>query len=163
MFGPLAVAVAIAVPAPAPNNNARPFDDAAFLRMVAAGGMYDGRLGYLVGPQARTREVRKLAACVVADGLVGSTALKAAAESAGVELPTALDDIHRKQYKAFEGRTGEEMEREFVRAMAERRAAGVVLFTRASRDATHPEVRAFATRMLPLLREHAMMADGLNK
>ena len=42
-------------------------DDAAFLRTVAAHGMYDGRLGYLVGPQSRTREVRKLAACVVAE------------------------------------------------------------------------------------------------
>lgn len=163
MFGPLAVAVALAVPAPSPAPSARPFDDAAFLRTVAAGGMYDGRLGYLVGPQCRTRGVRKLAACVVADGIVGGTALKAAAESAGVTLPTELDAAQRRQYEAFEARTGAEMEREFVRAMAERRAAGVALFTRASRDARNPEVRAFAARMLPLIREHAEMADELNK
>lgn len=163
MFGPLAVAVAIAAALPPAPPVAKAFDDAAFLRTVAAGGMYDGRLGYLVGPQSRTREVRKLAACVVADGIVGGNALKAAAESAGVELPTELDVVHRQQYKAFEARTGEEMDREFVRAMVQRRAAGVTLFTQASRDAQHPDVRAFATRMLPLLREHAAMADKLNK
>lgn len=161
MFGPILAAVAITVPVP--SADARPFDDAAFLQAVATNGMYDGRLGYLVGPQSRTPEVRKLAACVVADGIVGGTALRAAAESAGVELPTELDVTQRLQYEAFARRNGAAMEREFVRAMAQRRATGVALFARASRDAQSPAVRAFAARMLPLLREHAAMANELSK
>jgi putative membrane protein len=145
---------------PAP---AAPFDDAAFLKAVAIGGMYDGHLSYLVGAQSKNGALRDFAAAVVADRIIASQGLKEAAKGAGVELPTELDEGHRKRYDAFKEYKGPDLDRDFVTTMAERHALAVVLFTRASKDAKNPTVRAFATEALPKIRERMQEARKLAK
>ena len=139
------------------------FDDTAFVRAVAIGGMYEGRLSYLVGAQSKNRAVRKFAVEVVAGHIVGSTELKAVAKDAGIELPTELDDTHRKLYAAFEQYKGADLDGDFVSAMAARHAVAVVLFTRASKQAKNPAVKNFATAALPTIQKHLEAARKLDK
>jgi putative membrane protein len=139
------------------------FDDAAFVKAVAIGGMYEGRLSYLVGPHSRNRAVRRFAVEVVAGHIVGGTELKAVAKDMGIELPTELDDTHRKLYEAFEEYKGDDLDGDFVKAMAARHAVAVVLFTRASKQAKNPAVKKFATTMLPRIEKHLEAVRKLDK
>ncbi|MBN9122350.1 MAG: DUF4142 domain-containing protein [Planctomycetes bacterium] len=144
-------------------SSAAPFDDAAFVRAVALGGMYDGHLSYLVGAQSKNSAVRKFAAAVVADRIVASAGLKEVAKGIGVELPTGLDGTHQRLYGAFEEYKGRDRDGDFVRSMAERHALALVLFTRASTEAKSPAVREFATAALPKIRQRMREAQALAK
>jgi putative membrane protein len=142
---------------------AAPFDDAAFVRAVALGGRYEGQLSELVGSQTRNRAVRKYAAGIVAGRIVGGAALNAVAKEAGIELPSELDDVHRERYAAFKEYKGDDLDGDFVEAMAERHVAAVKLFTRASKEAKHPAVKQFARAALPRLQERLELAQALKR
>ena len=132
------------------------FDEAAFVKAVAAGGMYDVCLSNWTGPLTKNADVKNLAAGVVAG-------LKAVAKDAGIELPTRLDDAHLNKYEAFKGRTGDDLDREFVKAMAQRLTVGTALFERASKEAKTPAVREYAAKTLPTLQKHLEAAKKLGR
>jgi putative membrane protein len=140
-----------------------PFDAAAFAKAVAIGGMYDVYLSELVGSQTKNIDVRKLAVGLVADHLVAGPGLKAAAKQAGIELPKKLDDAHQKQYNAFKTYKGDDLDRDFVKAVVQRLTVGVALFTRASKEAKNKDIKDFATKNLPTLQNHLEMAKRLEK
>lgn len=158
-----AVAAIIVIPAGAGDVPSVPFDDSAFLTAAACGGRCDARICDLIGSQTRNAEVRKFAARIVAERMLKGRELETTARDAGVELPTELDDTHRKLYASFKEYKGTDLERDFVKAMARRLTVGVALFTRASRDANSPAVRAFATNMLPTLQKQLEVAKSLDK
>lgn len=159
----VAVAVVVAIPAGAGEVPPASFDDGAFLTSAACGGRCDARLSDLIGSQTRNAEVRKFAARIVAERMMRSTDLEVAAKDVGVKLPTELDDTHLKLYASFKEYKGTDLEGDFVKAMARRLTVGVALFTRASRDANSPAVRAFATNMLPILQKQLEAAKSLDK
>jgi len=159
----LASVVAIPFTTAADEPSLASFDDATFLKAVAVGGLYDVCICDYVGSQSRNAEVRKLAAAVVADHLLGRDALKAAAKEAGVDLPTKLDADHQKQLEAFKASKGEGLDRELVKALHKRLTAGTAAFVMASKRAEHPAVKAFATKSLPRIQKHLESAKGLDK
>jgi len=161
----LAIALTAAAAAPlAPAGEPTPsaFDDAAFLKAVAIGGLYDVCICELVGSQTRDAEVRKLAAAVVADHVIARDGLKAAAKEVGVELPTKLDAEHQKQFEAFKA-GGKGLDRELVKALHKRLTAGAAAFALASKRAENSAVRAFAAKALPRLQKHLETAKNLAK
>jgi putative membrane protein len=145
------------------NPPAGPFDDATFVKEVAICGRYDAYLGELVGTQTRNNEVKNFAVRLVADHITASTGLKTAAASAGIELPTKLDDAHQKQYEAFKDYKGNNLDRDFVKAMVKSYTDGVAVFTRASKEAKNPAVKEFATKTLPTLQKNLETAKSLDK
>ena len=142
---------------------APPFDDAAFVKAIAVGGRYDVALCDLVGSQTRNADVRKYAACVVAGHLRGSAGLKAVAKEAGIELPAGLDGAHRERFEAFKEYKGDDLDRDFVRAMVRHHTASVALCAQASKEAKHPAVKALAAKALPVFQQHLEAAKGLDK
>lgn len=139
------------------------FDDEAFLKMVAVGGMFDVYLSETVGPVTRNSEVKKFAVVTVAGHIAASDDLKTVAKTAGIALPTKLDDTHQKKYETFRDYKGDNLERDFIKAMVQNHTYGVIIFTRASKEAKHPAVKAFAVKSLPVLQKHLELAKCLEK
>lgn len=160
---PLAARGGEPVAAPRTAAPATTFDDAAFLRTVAKCGLYDVCLSNHVGPVTRNSDVKSFAACVVANHIIASNALKAIAKDAGVELPTKLDDLHQRQFDAFRDYKGDNLERDYVKAMAARLTVAVAAFTRASKEANDPALREFAEAALPGLRKHLETVKALDR
>ena len=168
MYRKLTLAALVAVLATplragAGNDPPAAFDDAAFVRAVAAGGTYDVCLSNWTGPLTKNADVKDFAACVVAGHLVASSGLKEVAKDAGIELPTRLDDTHQKQYEAFKEHTGDDLDREFVKAMAQRLTFGAAMFARASKEAKSLAVREYAAKTLPTLQKHLETAKKLKR
>lgn len=139
------------------------FDDDAFMKTVAIGGLYDVCLSDLVGSQTKNEDIRKLAAGIVADHIVAGTGLKSAAKEAGIELPTKLDDTYQKRYEAFKTYKGDDLDRDFVKVVVTRYTLGLVMFTQASKEAKSSTVKAFATKTLPRIQKHLEVAKKLDK
>jgi putative membrane protein len=139
------------------------FDDATFVKGVAVGGMFEVYLSELTGPQTRNGDVKKFAVLVVTNHFVAKEELKSAAEAAGIELPTKLDDAHKKQYDAFKECKGATLDRDYAKAMVKCHTDGVAAFRIASKLAKNPAVKEFATKTLPTLQKHLEMAKALEK
>lgn len=133
------------------------------MKTAAIGGTYDLRLSYLVGTLCKNSDVRTFAASIAADRIGASVGLKGAAKDAGIDLPTKLDDVHQKRYEGFKDYKGDNLERDFVKAMVQRHADGVALFTQASKEAKNPAVKEFATTTLATLQKRLEEAKKLDK
>ena len=139
------------------------FDDTRFVNGVAVGGLYGVYLSELTGPQTRNRDVRKFAVLMVKDHIAAKEELAAVAKAAGVTLPTKLDAEYQKRYEAFKDYKGDDLERDYVKAMVKCHTDGVVAFAMASKAAKNPAVKEFATKALPTLQKHLEMAKALEK
>ena len=141
----------------------QPFDDAAFLKAIAIGARYEARLSYLVGSQTRNNAVKGLAVRIIVDHISASNGLEVIATATAIQLPTDIDAANRQQLDALRDRTGTDLDRDFVRAIVQRRTACLVLFTRASKEARSPAVRALAAQSLPAIQKHLEMAQAIDK
>jgi putative membrane protein len=139
------------------------FDDAEFVKAVAIAGLYDVCLGDHIGSQTRNDAVRKFAVGIVADHIVAAPAMKSVAKEVGVELPGKLDDTHQKQFETFKVYQGEDLERDFVKSVVKRYTLGVAAFTRVSKEAKNPALKAFAAAAIPKLQKRLEEAKNLDK
>ncbi|QJW97435.1 DUF4142 domain-containing protein [Frigoriglobus tundricola] len=139
------------------------FDDAKFVQGVAVGGMYAVYLSELTGMQTRNSNIRKFALLMVKDHLAAKEELAAAAKAAGVTLPTKLDAEHQKRYETFKDYKGDNLDRDYVKAMVKCHTDGVAAFALASKGAKNPAVKDFAAKALPTLQKHLEMAKALEK
>ncbi len=139
------------------------FDDATFMKGVAIGGMYGMYLSELTGPQTRNRDIKKFAVLMVKDHIAAKEELTAAAKAAGVTLPTKLDPEHQKCYEAFRDYKGEDLDRDYVKAMVKCHSDGVAAFALASKEAKNPVVKDFAAKALPTLQKRLEIAKALEK
>jgi len=141
----------------------QPFDDAAFVKMAAIGGMYEVHLGNLVAPRAKNDDVKKFAERMVKDHSAANEELKSAAKSAGLAVPDRIDDKHQQKYEAFKAYKGDNFDRDYVKGMVKDHTEDVALFTRASKEAKNPAIKEFATKTLPTIQKHLEMVKKLDK
>jgi len=141
----------------------QPIDDATFVKTAASGGMLEVELGKLAAARAKNDDVKKFGERMVKDHTKANEELKAAAKAAGVEVPAKLMDKHQKTLDMFAGYKGDDFDRAYVKDMVKDHEEDVALFTRASRDLKSKELKDFATKTLPTLKEHLEMVKKLDK
>jgi len=86
-------------------------------------------------------------------------ALKSLAQAEGVTLPTQLDSKHEKEMQRLQKLTGAEFDREYMKMMVSDHRKDIREFEHEARRGEDPEVKAFAEKALPTLREHLNMAE----
>ncbi|QJW93552.1 DUF4142 domain-containing protein [Frigoriglobus tundricola] len=157
--------IAIALGARADDKPAadQPFDDATFVKKAAIGGMYEVQVGKAVAPQAKNDDVKKFAEKMVKDHTTANEELKAAALSAGIPVPTKLDDKHQQKFESFKSYKGTNLDQDYVKDMVKDHEEDVALFTRASKEAKDAAIKNFATKTLPTLQKHLEMVKKLDK
>jgi putative membrane protein len=153
----------VAAPFGARAEDKAPFEDAAFVKMAAIGGMYEVYLGDLVAKKTTNDDVKKFAERVVKDHTAANAELLVAAKAGGFEVPAKIDDKHQQKYEAFKAYKGDAFDRDYVKDMVKDHEEDVALFTRASKDAKNPAIKEFATKTLPTLQKHLEMVKKLDK
>jgi putative membrane protein len=142
---------------------AAPFDDAAFVKAAAIGGMSEVHLGDLAAARARGKDVKDFAGRAAKDHAAANEGLKDAAKAAGIELPAKIDEAHQKQYDAFKDYKGDDFDRDYARTMVQSHTDSVALFTRASKEAKDQGIKDYAAKTLPTLQKHLEAAKKLNR
>lgn len=130
------------------------FDDAEFVKHAASGGMLEVALGKLAKEKATGGDVRKFADRMIADHTKANKELAAVAKAAGYSIPDKLTPKHQEHLDKFKKEPSKSFDAEYVKHMVKDHEEAVEEFDRATREAKHPELKKFAEKTLPTLREH---------
>lgn len=135
--------------------------DRHFIEDAARGGMEEVQLGKLAVERAANPDVRTFGQRMIDDHTRANDQLRRIAEGKGVGMPGYLDHKGREAYDHLAKLSGPEFDRAYVRLMVKDHKDDVEDFHKAAEHAIDPEVRHFASAILPTLRDHLKMAQDL--
>ena len=144
------------------NMGANPTDAQGFATRAAQGGMAEVELGRHASQKAQNAEVKKFAQMMVQDHTNANTELKSLAGKKNITLPTALDAEHKAVMDKLQGLSGAEFDKAYMDAMVEDHEKTVDLFQAQADDGADADMKAFAAKTLPKLKQHLEMAEKIN-
>jgi putative membrane protein len=162
--------------------------DEKFITEACRGGKTEVKMSKLAVDRAQNSQVKQFAQRMIDDHTKSDTELKQLASSKGVTLPdkeehtsTTTGDTDRTQvrektdgahsdkdmaefkreWQKLESATGAEFDRQYVNMSLKCHEKAVKEFEKASKSAEDSEVKAFAAKTLPTLREHLTQVRSL--
>lgn len=136
--------------------------DRNFIMRAAMSGMMEVELGRMATERGASDAVKQFGQRMVDDHTKANTELMSLAANKGITLPTALDEKHQEHVTKLSGMSGMEFDRAYARLMVNEHDRDVDTFERASERGVDPDLKAFASRTLPVLQEHLQMARTLD-
>lgn len=134
---------------------------------AASGGMMEVQLGELAQQKASSQRVKDFGAMMVRDHSKANDELKSLAGMKNITLPPAPGEDHMKHIEELSKKSGREFDREYMDMMVEDHQEDVNKFEQASQNSKDPDLQAFASKTLPVLRAHLDSAkniqQGLNR
>jgi putative membrane protein len=125
-----------------------------FVKEAAVGGLTEVELGKLASTKGANAEVKKFGQMMVADHSKANAELKALAAKKNITLPTAPDSSHQSTIDDMKGKSGGEFDEDYVDAMVDDHEDDVAAFEKPANNSTDPDVKAFAAKTLPTLKNH---------
>jgi putative membrane protein len=164
------IAIAIAIAAYA-GDAGRPVqvamggdDTAKFFEEAASASKLEIETGRLAAHKATNPQLKAFGQQMVVDHTKASQELQTLAARKGMTLPLSMsDDDQKKLEKLREVKPGKDFDQEYRDLMIDCHEEAVSLFEDTAKDAKDPEVKAFATKMLPTLQHHEHQAKALPK
>ena len=148
---------------PADTPAAKPVTDAEFVVIAASSGMYEVESSKMAKERAASEAVKKFADHMITDHTKANKELTAAAKKAGLGLPVQMLDSDIRQLNALRGKTGAEFDRLYIMQQVQAHDDAVALFETESKNAKAAEIKDFATKTLPTLKEHQTHIRMLSK
>jgi len=136
--------------------------DREFVNKAATGGLAEVELGRIAAQRAARPSVRSFGERMVTDHGRGNAELATLARSKGIEVPTALEPSQQAMRDRLSGLSGNDFDRDYMSEMVRDHTEDIALFERAAETSTDPDLKAWATRSLPMLREHLALARQVN-
>ena len=136
--------------------------DTMFITTAAQDGQAEVELGKLAQQNAQNAQVKTFAERMQADHGKANGELQGLAAKKGVTLPKGLGP-HEAMRTKLEKMKGAQFDQAYMRGMVDDHTKAVKEFESASTGATDPDVKAFAAKNLPTLREHLRMAQEIHK
>jgi putative membrane protein len=136
--------------------------DVAFLQKAAEGGMAEVRLAKLAQARGTNADLKAFAARLERDHTAVNDELKGLAAGKNVTLPgapakaSALEDRLSKL-------SGAAFDRAYVAAMVDDHRKDVAAFESAALHGADADVKAFALKTVPTLKDHLQQVVGLSK
>jgi len=129
-----------------------------FVMAAAAGGLAEVTTGNLALQRTEDQEVRQLAQRLIDDHTRANQELMSLAGARGIGVPATLDIKDQATVDVLNGLRRDEFDRAFIRDQVAAHMCAVALFEAESQRGGDPELRAFAAKTLPTLREHLQHA-----
>lgn len=138
--------------------------DKAFFMKAAQSGMLEVEASKLAQDRASSPDVKQFADMMVKDHGAADAELKQLAMARGVDLPQKLDAAHQAKLDKLSKAKGPEFDRLYSQTVGTpAHKDAVALFDKTSKSARDPEVKAFAAKTLPTLKEHLSHAQALQQ
>ena len=135
--------------------------DSEFMAKAASGGLLEVEMGRQVAARATTPQAKEFAQKMVADHTKSNAELKALAARKNITLPTTLGAEHARVLKDVLEKKGANMDHEYLTEMQKDHQEDVKEFTEASVKAADPDIKAFATKNVPVLKMHFDMVTKM--
>lgn len=137
--------------------------DRKFVEHAAQGGMFEVQAGQLAVSRASNPQVKAYAQRLVDDHSKANDELTQIANAKGVELPAAPKRSDRREIEKLAKKTGGDFDKEFVKNAVKDHKKDIKEFEKAAKDLKDPDLKAFAGKTLPVLRDHLALAEQLEK
>jgi len=134
-----------------------------FVKKVAMSDMLEIETSKLALSRNPDADTKPFAEKMVKDHTETSTELKGLVSGGKVKatLPTALDAEHQKKLDDLKAHNGKEFDTAYDRMQAQAHEEAVALFEKYSQSGDNPDLKAWAAKTLPHLKEHLTMAKNL--
>jgi putative membrane protein len=136
--------------------------DREFVNKAAIGGVAEVELGRVATQRAARPSVKSFAERMVTDHGRGNAELATLARSKGIDVSNTLDVTHQAMRDRLSGLSGADFDRAYMSEMVRDHTEDVALFERTAQSASDAEIKAYAQRSLPMLREHLALARQVN-
>lgn len=135
--------------------------DSKFAVEAASGGMMEVQLGELAQQKASSKRVKSFGAMMVRDHTKANGELKSLAGMKNVTLPPAPGGDHMDHIKSLSKKSGRDFDRDYMKMMVDDHKDDIDAFEKESKDGNDADVKAFATKTLPILRMHLDSAKAV--
>jgi putative membrane protein len=132
--------------------------DHSFLKEAAQHNMGEAELGQLASQRAATDAVKQFGQRMATDHGKALDEVKQLAQQKGVALPTDTDRAHKRLHDKLSKASGADFDREYMKAMASDHDKDVKKFQKQAEGAKDPDLKAWASKTLPVLKEHQAQA-----
>jgi putative membrane protein len=137
--------------------------DAGFVEHAAHDSAAEIELGALAREKASDPAVRDYGDRLVRDHRTAGVELQALAARKGWQVPAQPDPQHAATRDRLAGLSGGEFDRRFTEEMVKDHQKAISDFERAAQTANDPDLRDWAQKTLPVLREHQRIAQDLSQ
>jgi putative membrane protein len=143
-------------------NSAVDDDTNDFIMKAAKGGMMEVQAGQMAQTNAASQDVKNFGGRMVTDHTKANDELKAIAAAKNVTIPAVLEGDHRAHLDDLGKKSGNEFDRAYMNMMVDDHDEDVALFEKVANNSKDADIKAFAAKTLPVLREHQQMAKDIN-
>jgi putative membrane protein len=116
--------------------------------------MSEVELGKMASTKAASADVKNFGQMMVTDHSKANDELKALATKKGWKLPAEVDSSHKSTADDLRNRVGADFDKAYVEEMVDDHETDVKAFEDKAKNATDPDLKAFAEKTLPTLRKH---------
>jgi putative membrane protein len=138
-----------------------PAADAMFVKKAADGGMAEVAIAKLAQEKAEHADVKAFAATLEKDHTAANSDLQEIASSKKIML--AEHKAHGAVYAKLEKLSGAAFDKAFVMAMVDDHVKDVKAFEKVANGSGDSDIKAFAAKTLPTLKEHLQKVQELSK
>jgi len=136
--------------------------DVKFANEAASGGMTEVALGKLAQEKGLNARVKKFGAMMVMDHSKANDSLKALAARKNINLPAAPNAEDQATIDKLNKLSGKAFDDAYVSDMIDDHKHDVKAFEDASKNLKDPDLKAFATKTLPVLKTHLDAINGVH-
>ena len=136
--------------------------DQKFVEFAANNNLYEIALGNVVQERAQSDEIKQFAKMMVDDHTQANQQLQQAAQKAGVQVPSQMDEVHRLKLTKMQEKRGQMLERGYAIDQTAGHVKAILKFRDATQMAQNQDLKTFATAALPKLQKHFQHASKLS-
>jgi putative membrane protein len=134
--------------------------DRTFAKKAASAGLAEVAITQHTMDKATSAEVKKLAEHLHKDHARANEELKAIAALKGIALPAAPEGEKKAEVEQVGGLSGADLDRTVLQKLETSHRESIKLFEREASEGADPELKGFASKTLPTLREHLKMVEA---
>jgi putative membrane protein len=131
----------------------------SFLKEAAQGGMMEVTLGQMAAEKAQNEAVKNFGQRMVKDHGQANEELKDLAKSEGVPLPSDMGSEGKDLQQRLQRLSGAEFDQAYMQEMLKDHKKDIEVFNQQAQNGKDPEVKNWATKTLPTLREHYQLGQ----
>ena len=135
--------------------------DSSFMKDAAEGGMEEVKLGNLARQNGSSDRVKKFGQKMVNDHSKMNSDLQNLAGQKNFSLPSSETIKERASDKSLSNKTGADFDKAYISDMLKDHENDIAAFQREADTGTDGDVKAFASKALPTLRDHLKMARDI--
>jgi putative membrane protein len=134
--------------------------DLTFVEKAALGSRFEIEASTVARNTSSDARIDQIAERLIADHQKASAELTQIVQPLDAPIPAQLDDQRRQKLSQLQQSSGE-IERAYLTAMVESHQESVRLFEQQAQQGQNLELKAFAQKTVPVLREHLQMVQML--